>query len=113
MAAPINNSWFKIAESLAEINFSVNGLAEVEVNEKKLCIGIHNNQIFACTQKCPHAGGILANGYLDAIGNLVCPLHRYKFNTKNGRNISGEGFFLKTFRIEEREDGIYICLSAV
>lgn len=103
-----NHDWYKIAESLAEMKFSKNGLTEVEVNGKKLCVGLYNNKLFACTQKCPHAGGILADGYIDAVGNLVCPLHRYKFNPQNGRNTSGEGYFMKTFLIEEKEGGIYI-----
>ena len=103
-----NHTWHKIAESLSEIKFSANGLAEIEINGKMICIAKHNNQLFACTQKCPHAGGILADGYMDAAGNLVCPLHRYKFNPQNGRNVSGEGYFLKRYQIEEREEGIFI-----
>ena len=113
MAAKTTGGWYKIAQSLAEIDFTANNLTELEINGKIICVGLHNNQIFACTQKCPHAGGLLANGYIDAVGNLVCPLHQYKFNIKNGKNISGEGYFLKTFRVEEREDGLFICLSAM
>jgi 3-phenylpropionate/trans-cinnamate dioxygenase ferredoxin subunit len=101
-------SWHKIAESIEEIRFSTNGLAEIEVNGKKLCVALHNDHLFACTQKCPHAGGILAEGYIDALGNIVCPLHRYKFNPQNGRNISGEGYFLKTFKVEVREEGVFV-----
>ena len=112
MPSTNKNTWYKIAESIAEINFSANGLAEVEAGGKKLCIAFHNHQIFACPQKCPHAGGILADGYLDALGNIVCPLHHYKFNLQNGRNTSGEGYYLKPLRIESREDGIYIELPA-
>ena len=42
-------------------------------------------------------------------GILFCPLHNYRFNPKNGRNANGEGYFLKTFAVEIREDGIYAC----
>ncbi len=110
MSVKQNDIWHKIAESMAEIEFSANNLAELEVNGKKICLGKHDDKLFACTQKCPHAGGILADGYIDALGNLVCPLHRYKFNPQNGRNISGEGYFLKTFLVEAREDGVFINL---
>jgi nitrite reductase/ring-hydroxylating ferredoxin subunit len=103
-----NNAWHKIAESFAEINFSANGLAEIEVNGKRICIGLHDHKLFACTQKCPHAGGILADGYIDVAGNLVCPMHRYRFNPQTGRNVSGEGYYLKTFTIELREDGVFV-----
>lgn len=111
MATFPNHTWYKIAESITDIRFSLNGLAELEVNGNFFCIGLHNHKVFACTQKCPHAGGQLAAGYLDTLGNLVCPLHRYKFNPKNGRNISGEGYHLKTFTIEIRGDGVYINLE--
>lgn len=111
MSTPQNHTWYKIAESLAEIEFGVNGLTEIEVNGKTICVGKHQDQLFACTQKCPHAGGILANGYLDSLGKLVCPLHRYKFDPANGRNISGEGYFLKTFPIKTQADGVYVRLQ--
>ena len=73
MASKNNATWYKIAENIEEINFSSNGLAELQLNGKTLCIGLFNKQIFACAQKCPHAGGIMANGYIDALGQLVCP----------------------------------------
>ena len=100
--------WHKIAESAAEISFSPGGLAEITVAGKTICLALKDNTIHACTQKCPHAGGILSEGYLDAAGNIVCPLHRYKFNIENGRNISGEGYFLKMYPVEIRSDGVFV-----
>lgn len=111
MAKAPNQKWYKIAEQIDNINFRANSLAELEVNGKKICIAKFKNQFFGCTQKCPHAGGILAEGYVDTIGNIVCPLHRYKFDLKNGKNISGEGYNLITFKVEERENGVFICLD--
>lgn len=108
MATSPKQNWHKIAESIAEINFAANGLANITIAGKTITFALHNNEVFACTQKCPHAGGNLADGYLDAVGNIVCPLHRYKFSLQNGRNISGEGYYLKTFAIEIREDGLYV-----
>lgn len=105
-----NSNWHKIANSIAEINFNENGLAEVDVKGKIICIAKYNNRLFACTQKCPHAGGILADGHVDVLGNLVCPLHKYKFSLKNGRNVSGEGYFLKIFQAKETDDGIFIYI---
>ena len=104
-------NWHKIATSISEINFNAHGLAEIDINGKTICIAKHNDQVFACTQKCPHAGALLADGHIDVLGNLVCHLHKYKFNLKNGRNISGEGYYLKTFAIEERADGFFVCIE--
>ena len=100
--------WHKVAEHIAEINFSASGLTEIKVANKIICIAFRNNSLTACTQKCPHAGGILSDGFIDALGNIVCPLHRYKFNLQNGQNISGEGYFLKTFPVEIRNEGVFI-----
>jgi 3-phenylpropionate/trans-cinnamate dioxygenase ferredoxin subunit len=111
MATNQSATWHKIANNISEINFNTNSLAEIEINGKTICLAKHNNQLFACTQKCPHAGGLLAEGHLDSLGNLVCPLHKYKFNLKNGRNVSGEGFYLKTFKVEETERGLFVCLE--
>lgn len=101
-------TWHKIADSLAEINFPETGLTELEVAGKKICLTLHKEQLFACAAKCPHAGGFLADGYTDALGNIVCPLHRYKFSLQNGRNTSGEGYYLKTYPIEIRPEGIFV-----
>ncbi len=103
--------WFKIADSENEFTFAPNNMTAVEVNGKKLTLIKHHNRLFACTHKCPHAGGVLAEGYIDAMGNIVCPLHRYKFSLQNGRNVTGEGYFLKTYPVEMREEGIYLGIE--
>ncbi len=100
--------WHKIADSIDELQLSSEGLLEIEVNGKRICIAFNKDQFFACAAKCPHAGGNMSHGYVDALGNIVCPLHRYKFALANGRNVSGEGYYLKTYPIEKRENGIFI-----
>lgn len=105
------STWHKIAANISGINFNAHGLAEIDINGKTICIAKHNDQVFACTQKCPHAGALFSDGHLDALGNLVCPLHKYKFSLKNGRNISGEGYYLKTFAIEVKKEGVFVCIE--
>src|SRR5438874_13208704 len=100
--------WFKIADSENELTFAENNLLIIEVNGKKITVAKHNNKLFACAYTCPHASGVLADGYVDVTGNIVCPGHRYKFNLLNGRNISGEGYYLKTYPLKINEEGIFI-----
>jgi nitrite reductase/ring-hydroxylating ferredoxin subunit len=100
--------WHKIADTIDDINFATNGMLEIEINGKKVCVALHNENILACAAKCPHAGGHMSDGYIGALGNIVCPLHRYKFSLTNGRNVSGEGYFLKNYPIELRTNGIFI-----
>lgn len=104
-------TWHKIAASVDAITVAENGLAELEIADKKICLALHNNTLHACTHKCPHAGSSLSQGYIDVLGNIVCPLHRYKFSLQNGRNTSGEGYYLKIFPLEIREEGVFIGLT--
>lgn len=104
--------WVKVAESLEEISFRDNDLAEVHADDKRICIGRYKEELFAFAAKCPHASGFFAEGFIDALGNVVCPLHRYKFCMKNGRNVSGEGYYLKHWPVEVREDGVFVGLEA-
>jgi 3-phenylpropionate/trans-cinnamate dioxygenase ferredoxin subunit len=100
--------WHLLAGSINNIDWQENQMALVEVAGKKLTLVRFKDQVTACAHKCPHSGGLMADGFIDAIGNVVCPLHRYRFNTQNGRNTSGEGYFLTTYPIETREDGLFI-----
>jgi len=103
--------WIKIADSLEEILFAPNKIAEVFADDKKICIAKLKDEVFAFSYKCPHAGGYFIDGYIDVLGNVVCPLHRYKFCMKNGRNVSGEGYYLKHWPVEIREEGVFVGLE--
>ena len=105
-------TWYKLAESIEALNFSETGFAEMEIAGKKICIVQYKDQLYACAATCPHAGGNMANGYTDAVGNIVCPVHRYKFSLQQGRNTSGEGYFLKTYPLQTRPDGVFIGIEA-
>lgn len=104
-------SWHKIALSQQELQFNNEGLLQLNAADKSICLIQKNNRLTACAAKCPHAGGTLAAGFTDAAENIVCPLHRYRFSIHNGRNTSGEGYFLKTYPVEIRDDGIFIRLE--
>lgn len=103
--------WIKIAATPDEISFGTNGLAEVDANGKKICIGKFKETVFAFAQKCPHAGAQLVHGYIDAVGNVTCQLHRYKFCMKNGRNVTGEGYYLKHWPVAVNEAGVYVGMK--
>ena len=106
-----NINWVKIADHLHEISFAANNMAEITADGKTICIAKSEDHLFAFAQKCPHASGLLSQGFIDPLGNVVCPLHRYKYALRNGRNVSGEGYYLKHWPVEMRDDGIYVGLD--
>ncbi|MDE3124926.1 MAG: Rieske 2Fe-2S domain-containing protein [Bacteroidota bacterium] len=86
----------------------INAMVLIEVAGKDITLAQWHNQIYAFAKKCPHAGGILANGYINAVGCVTCPLHHYSFNITNGRNVSGEGYYLKTYATKIEEEELWI-----
>lgn len=104
-------TWHKIADLENELPFAANEMLVTEIKGKKLTIARHNGSLFAFAYKCPHAGGIMSGGYIDPTGNVVCPLHRYRFSMVNGRNTSGEGFYLKTWPVKVEEQGVFVGME--
>ena len=102
--------WHKIAGSENELIFPSNNLLQVEVAGKKICLA-KGNELYACAAKCPHAGGIIAEGFVNDFDIITCPLHRYKFSLQNGRNISGEGYYLKTYPVQTSDKGVFIGIE--
>ena len=100
--------WKLITTAPLSLNWAENNMVELELEGRSFTLAKKSDEYFAFASKCPHASGRMAQGYINPLGQVVCPLHRYCFDMKNGRNTSGEGYFLKTYPIELREEGLFI-----
>jgi len=100
--------WIKIAATVEELALPPSGLTQVSAEGKAVCIGFWGGNLFAFAPNCPHAGAPFSKGFIDALGNVVCALHRYKFCMKNGRNVSGEGYFLKRWPVKVSSQGVFV-----
>ena|SRR6202142_4707840 len=103
--------WYKIADTEAELPFGENNILQIEVGNKSICIAKTLKGIAACSAKCPHAGGNMSEGFLDKNGNIGCPIHRYVFSFDNGRDITGEGYYLKIYPVEVNDSGIFLGIE--
>ena len=97
---------------------TVSGLEENKPTEtlagtKKVGLVKKGDKVFAFSATCPHSGAPMCDGWVDALGRIVCPLHKYRFDPANGRNTSGEGYKLFTFPVELRGDEIFIGLMEI
>ena len=88
--------WKLITTAPLSLNWAENNMVELEVDGRNFTLAKKATEYFAFASKCPHASGRMAQGYINPLGQVVCPLHRYCFDMKNGRNTSGEGYLLKT-----------------
>ena len=101
-------TWHFVAESIESLGFGNYNMVQAEVTDKTICIAKFNDKLYAFQSLCPHAGAKMVMGYIDMQGNAVCPLHRFKFSLKNGYNVTGEGYNMKTYPIEIRNGEIFV-----
>ncbi len=102
--------WYKIAEHANALPWQENGICVIQVRGKDRLLAKFGQECKAVSATCPHAGAPLADGCLNARGEIVCPLHHYRFRLQNGYNSSGEGYRLTTYILEQKADGLYIGL---
>ncbi len=99
--------WHKIEPELL-LSIGENKMIEITIADKRIVLLHKNNNYYAFTSLCPHAGAPMCEGWLDVQGRVVCPMHKYRFDPKNGRNTSGEGYKLFTYPLEEKDSELYI-----
>lgn len=63
-----------------------------------------NDEVFATQATCPHKNGPLADGITGA-GQIICPLHAYKFQLADGEPVGNTCAALKTYPIALSESG--------
>ncbi len=107
---PTNPVRYKIADNIGNLHFPESGILRMCVGDKDICLIKKEAELFACDARCPHAGGDLSAGYTDSRGNIVCPVHDYKFSIKNGRHATGEDYRLKVYPVEASSKGLYIII---
>ena len=106
---PLGLLWYR-GEGVSVSLMEDNKLTEAMAGDKKIGLLKRNGTVYAFTAKCPHAGAPLCAGWVDAMGRIVCPDHKYRFDPANGRNTTGEGYKLFTYPVELRGDEVYIGL---
>jgi NAD-dependent dihydropyrimidine dehydrogenase PreA subunit len=92
------------------LNGLAGGIAEVEADGKKLCMGTFRRRSGMASPHLPPCRRPDADGYVDGACHVVCPVHNLKFHLSNGRDTNGEGYKLKTYPVEVRPDGLFIGL---
>ncbi|OAQ39538.1 hypothetical protein A5893_08040 [Pedobacter psychrophilus] len=80
------------------------------VEGKKICLVHYNDEYFATSAKCPHAGADISQGWCES-GYLVCPFHRYKYNLETGRGVAGQGDYIEKYSVKENENQLLIGLT--
>jgi len=75
----------------------------VRARGEEMAIFKTNGQLYGIQNICPHEGGQLCNGWIDG-GEVVCPLHGYKFDLKTGACSTDPKLKVKVFKLVAQGD---------
>jgi nitrite reductase/ring-hydroxylating ferredoxin subunit len=76
-----------------------------------LCVVGYENELFALSAKCPHAGGDLSKGWCKD-KKIFCPLHRYSYDLATGRGSPGQNDYVDRFAVDLRPDGVFVGIES-
>jgi ferredoxin-nitrite reductase len=79
----------------------------IRVKGEEMAVFKHNGKVYAIQNICPHEGGQLSQGWLEG-GEVVCPLHGYKFHLKTGLCSTDPTLKAKIFKLVAEGNGFTI-----
>lgn len=82
----------------------------VKIGARKVCLIWHEERFYAFDNLCPHNKHSLLEGVVNYIGEIVCPLHAYRYSLHDGGECEGRSIPLKIHQLVEKEDGMYLGL---
>ena len=85
------------------------GFKAIEVNGRSILVGRVNNELFACLDRCPHAGAPLRIAKLHG-EELMCAWHGWVFNVLSGQSVPDNPAFQLT-KFPVKIDGDQVCVS--
>ena len=100
--------WYKIPDIQPDGNPFIK---KVKAGGKILCLVGFDNQVFALSARCPHAGGDLSAGWCKN-RKLICPVHRYSYDLDTGKGSEGQNDYIESYPVEIRDNSIYVGISS-
>jgi thiamine pyrophosphate-dependent acetolactate synthase large subunit-like protein/nitrite reductase/ring-hydroxylating ferredoxin subunit len=99
--------WYKVDPGHLEVR----GVAVAVAGDRALALTLTDEGWGALDNRCPHQGGPLGEGEVDpATGCLLCPWHGYEYDPVTGAPPAGFSDAATSYRIEVREDGLWVEL---
>jgi nitrite reductase (NADH) small subunit len=73
----------------------------------RLAVFRQAGELIALSGRCPHSGGSLGHGWIEE-GEVVCPLHHWRFRLADGSCTTMCGERVHKFRCEARGDLVWV-----
>ncbi len=109
----LQTTWHKVAERDELRDGEVRA---VQAGSQSIALTCHRGQIGALDSACPHQGGPLGEGSIECGQGdedcwLRCPWHGWDFDPLSGKSPGSHDDGVKTYPVEQRDDGIYVAVQ--
>jgi nitrite reductase/ring-hydroxylating ferredoxin subunit len=101
----LGNSISEVQEMLPEYR-----IKKVRLGTREIGIVRIGERVYGFSSFCPHRGASLIQGSINVQGEIICPLHQYRFGLKTGQATAGDCADLETYPCELSEKGLKITL---
>jgi nitrite reductase/ring-hydroxylating ferredoxin subunit len=98
-------------KSEAEKAIPLNSIRKIKIEERIYALANTPKGFRTFSRSCPHAGADLSQGRLNYLGEIVCPLHAYRFNFLDGEEDSRRCPSIKIYQTFWEEDKLYVSLN--
>ena len=104
---PQESHWIE-APTLAQL--LQRGQTVSRLGGRQIALFVHEGQVLACNNRCPHEGYPLCEGTLDTTGVLTCQWHNWKFDLRSGTNLYG-GDALRVYPVRMDAGRVWVDVS--
>jgi 3-phenylpropionate/trans-cinnamate dioxygenase ferredoxin subunit len=92
----------------AETRLAVGKIQLLVIDQKKIALARFADGFKAFNNSCPHQYEPLHKGMLTRYGEIVCPLHYYRFNGETGQEANNRCTPVETFPVVINEEGFFL-----
>lgn len=85
-------------------------IKKIQLGESQLAGLRIGEKVIVFQAFCPHRGASLLQANINGAGEIICPLHQYRFDLKTGQVKSGHCADLPVFLTQLDEDGLKITI---
>ena len=103
---------FQFGNSKEEVFLAIpeRKIKKLAAGEKRLAILRIGETLHIFDAQCPHRGADLSQANINGAGEIICPLHQYRFDLKTGDVRAGYCAALPVYRNELTDSGLTIYL---
>jgi len=107
-------TWYRVfaTEAAAKEKIPLGTAKLVLVKGKRICLAHSRNGFFAVQDECPHMSESLSKGKVNAMNEVICPLHAYRYHLGTGGECAHKTRPAKTYPVKWKAEALYLGILA-